>query len=709
MPSLVIGADTTSMQVATPRGKHAGPAAVVAHTAKNIRPILKTSAQVLGKRRMSDDEDTMDELNTDALSGARKRQKVEFDLNNIEVHEIGVRTVDEIKTEIRKALEGHERGDDEEYDILKDTLSGKQVLRHDDIEDGDPSIPEKRRQELKIYLVALASFAPQLGRSSSGLVKSVLQCEWLGRDDQFAKIYVQFLAALVSAQGSCLNPVLTMIVDKFSAARVSDWSVPNFPPVNKQLVQRRLHLALQYLLSVFPAAKTVLGHVVAQKYPFHDDSKRMHLAYVDNMLRLREYAPSLKNEIMDLIVSRLVKIDVEMQMDLEDMDDRVTAMVAMALKSSQENNLEDADDDDDSDAESVDSEESEEDNEYARVKTAKESIEKMDYILDALFRLYTPHFADPDSDDAMDVFTDLLGEFSHIILPNLKSRHTQFLIFHFGQQSEQLMDAFCGTCINIAFESSRPPVLQQAASAYLASFVARGAHVPGHIVVKIFEVLGFHLDQMRTNYEATCRGPDVRRYAPFYSLMQALMYIYCFRWQDLVRSVPEDVDRDDLASYLDQDLEWEPEIREVLRRNIYSKLNPLKVCSPAIVEQFAKLAHRFRFLYVYPLLESNKRVRLSQFSAGAYSSGNALRDLAFDLNDESWQQLDSYFPFDPYQLPVSKHWVEGDYLPWRSITGLDDDDDDDDDDVDSDNEDDLDEENGIEEDTATDDEEGVDN
>jgi len=707
MPTLLVDPDIIPMQAATPREKHVGKAAILGLTTKSIRPILKTPSQVLGKRRMSD-EDAMDEVNPDASGGARKRQKVEFNLNNIEVHEVGVRTVEEIKTEIRKALEGHERADDEEYDILKDTLSGKQVLRHDDLEDGDMSIPEKRRLELKIYLVALASFAPQLGRSNHGLVKSVLQCEWLGRDDQFAKIYVQFLAALVSAQGACLNPVLTMIVDKFSASRVSDWSVPNFPPVSKQVVQRRLHLALQYLLSVFPAAKTTLGAVVAQKYPFHDDSKRMHLAYVDNMLRLREYAPSLKNEIMDLIVSRLVKIDVEMQMDLEDMDDRVTAMVAMALKSSQENNLEDGDDDDDSDAESVDSEESEEDNEYARVKVAKESIEKMDYILDALFRLYAPHFANPDSDDAMDVFTDLLGEFSHIILPNLKSRHTQFLIFHFGQQSEQLMDAFCGTCINIAFESSRPPVLQQAASAYLASFVARGAHVPGHIVVKIFEVLGFHLDQMRSTYEATCRGPDVRRYAPFYSLMQALMYIFCFRWQDLIRSVPEDVDKDDLSSYLDHELEWEPEIKDLLRRSILSPLNPLKVCSPAIVEQFVKLAHRFRFMYLYPKLEANKRVRLSQFAAGAYSSGSGLRDLAFDLNDDSWQQLDSYFPFDPYQLPVSKHWVEGDYLPWRTVPGLDEDDDDDDD-SDSDNENELSDDDEIEEDTATDDEEGVDN
>ncbi|KAK7755202.1 DNA independent RNA polymerase I transcription factor [Diatrype stigma] len=663
-----------------------------------------TTSVIPSTKRTSDDAALDDDSPDDGSQGHRKRQKVEFDLNNIEIHEIGTRSVEEVKQEIRKALDDHARGEDEEYDMLKETLSGKQKFIYDDEDDeADSTLPEKRRQELKVYLVALSSFTPRLGRSTAGLIKSVLQCQWIGRDEQFAKIYTQFLASLVSAQGSCLTQVLATIVEKFSYSRPSDWAVTAFPPVTREVAQARIHFALRYLLRIFPAAKSVLAHLISSKYPYHDDSKRMHIAYVRNLLRLREYSPALKNDITDLIISRLVKIDMEMQMDLEDMDDRLTTMVAMALRSTQpDGNQDEEGSDDDDDNESVSSVESEDD-ELTRVKTAKESFEKMDFILDALFELYTPYFRDPRSDEAMEVFGDLLSEFSNIILPNLKSRHTQFLVFHFGQQSEELVDAFCGTCINIAFESQRPPVLQQAASAYLASFVARGAHVPGHIVIKIFEVLGFHLDQMRTLYETSCRGPDVRRYAPFYALMQALMYIFCFRWQDLISSVPEDVDKDDPSSYLDQEIEWESEVKDIMRRNIYSKLNPLKVCSPVIVEQFANLAHRFRFMYVYPLLESNKRVRLSQYSAGAYSSGGALRDLSFDMNDESWQQLDSYFPFDPYQLPISKRWVEEDYLPWRSIPGLstEDDDESDEDGLGEDDE-------QLEEDTATEEEPGED-
>ncbi|KAK8048880.1 RNA polymerase I specific transcription initiation factor RRN3 [Apiospora phragmitis] len=623
-----------------------------AKTATPLKPILKSTSSLLGKRKGLEDDNLPSEgSSTDSPQSPRKRQRVEFDMN-LEIHEVGARTVEEIKKEIWKALEGHAHGDDEDYDVLKETVAGRQRLfdvDDNDDEELDKTLPERRRQELKGYMVALTGFVPRLGRSASGLVKSVLRCQWLGRDDQFATVYTQFLGALVSAQGSYLNLVLEMLVDKFSNSRPADWAVPDFPAVTRERMQDRLHQAVRYLLRVFPAANVVLGQVIVSKFPYHDESSRVHLAYVDNLLRLRKYASQLQTDITDLITNRLVHIDVKMQMDMDDLDDRLTAMVLMALRSAQASGELPADDDDESDAESVDSDD--EEDEFNQIKSVKESIEKLDVTLDRLFKLYTPYFEDPDSTEAL------------------------------INQSETLLDLFCGTLINTAFESNRPLVLRQAASAYLASFVARGAMVP---------------DKMRSTYEVNCRGPDVRRYAPFYSLMQALMYIFCFRWKDLIQEVPEDVDEDELSSYLDQDITWIPDVKEVLRRNIYSKLNPLKVCSPAIVEQFAPLAHRLRFMYVYPLIEANKRLRLSQFVSTAYANGGALRESGLDLNDESWQQLDSYFPFDPYQLPTSKHWVEGDYLPWRNIPGLNPDEED------SDEEEVVEED--IDEDTATDDE-----
>lgn len=71
-------------------------------------------------------------------------------------------------------------------------------------------------------------------------------------------------------------------------------------------------------------------------------------------------------------------------------------------------------------------------------------------------------------------------------------------------------------------------------------------------------------------------------------------------------------------------------------------------------------------------------------------------------DDDQGSQLDAYFPFDPYQLARSKRWLEDDYVVWRGVPGLDDQEDDDMDDTDSRGGDEDDEIDGDEVDTETD-------
>ena len=37
---------------------------------------------------------------------------------------------------------------------------------------------------------------------------------------------------------------------------------------------------------------------------------------------------------------------------------------------------------------------------------------------------------------------------------------------------------------------------------------------------------------------------------------------------------------------------------------------------------------------------------------------------------DAHHQLEPYFPFDPYHLPISKRWVEGDYNEWKLPQGM---------------------------------------
>ncbi|KAF4123446.1 hypothetical protein GMORB2_6147 [Geosmithia morbida] len=684
-----------------------------------VKSILKPPS-ILGRRTaedagFDDDPETMAAASSPSMESPTKRRKVLFDEVHNKTYEVGNRTMDEIKREVREALEEHRRGNDGPYDSLKELFSNDRQRYLPPVagEDDDTLKP----QELRAYVMALTSCMPMLkDKECNGLVKTILQCSWLGRDDEFLRVYTYFLAALISAQGTYLLPVLSMMVENFKISRSSAWTVADFPSVSRDAMRARLHRALRHLLQIFPAAGSVLESLLGSKFPFPDDPLRTHMAYVYNIIRVQEYAPALREEVLDLILDRVVKLDAQMQLDLEDVDDDLTAAVMYSLQENGgargpatqwEGDEDGGDDGDDSDAESVDSDDVDYDEEAARIRAIKDNVEKMDAMLDTLFAYHSVSItANPGSDRAYAAFTTILREFEHLVLPTYKSRHTQFLAFHFAQMHERLTDAFCGQMIQVAFDQNTAGVVRQACIAYLASFVARGAHVPRKDVQEIFELVVVHMNQYRDRHEAACRGPDIKRFGIFYTLAQAAMYIFCFRWQDLVVSVPESVEPDDPTSYLGQDLEWYGTTRRDLSIHIFGKFNPLKVCAPVIVDEFAKLAHRLNFAYVYPLVEANKRLRLTQYVTTSYATGGALRDAGVDSSgDESLHRLDPYFPFDPYQLPVSKRWLEGDYVHWRALPGLnaeDGRDDSSDGDGDGGDDDDDEDDAGLEEATATD-------
>ena len=478
-------------------------------------------------------------------------------------------------------------------------------------------------------------------------------------------------------------------------------------------MRQRLHLGLRYLLGLFPGARSIILRLISEKFPDSQDSKKVHVAYVDNLLRLREYSPDPR-DILELIISHAVKLDVEMQLNLEDMNDDTTAAVMLQLSiPDASGGVEDGgSDDDESDTEPVSDTASDADEEEERITSIKDHIQKLDFLLDTLFATYGPCFSDPDSPEAISCYEDILSDFSNVVLPTYKSRHCQFLAFFFAQKSKRLTEMFVGTLFNIAFESTRPGIVKQSAVAYLSSFVARGARVASEQVRTIANTLLNYMDYHRANYEPDCRGPDLARYSQFYSLSQGLLYLFCFRWRDLVDlelSSPT-VNHDDPASFLGQDLEWIDGLRSRLQSNIYSKLNPLKVCSPVIVSEFSRLAHQLNLMYVYPRLESNKSIHLSQFVTGSYSVGGALRDTGYDAEDAKWTHLDPYCPFDPYQLPLSRRRIDEaeTYIPWASVSGFNrdaEDSDDDDSDAEEEGEDDLDD---VEDGTTTDEEDNYD-
>ena len=97
-------------------------------------------------------------------------------------------------------------------------------------------------------------------------------------------------------------------------------------------------------------------------------------------------------------------------------------------------------------------------------------------------------------------------------------------------------------------------------------------------------------------------------------------------------------------------------------------------CAPNVVMQFARVAHATDFIYCYPILEANKRS-----SDGDPSQRTPARQIF--VPPQTNTELNTFFPFDPYKLPKSSHYIDGVYREWSAVA-IDDDDDDEDEDED---------------------------
>ena len=104
--------------------------------------------------------------------------------------------------------------------------------------------------------------------------------------------------------------------------------------------------------------------------------------------------------------------------------------------------------------------------------------------------------------------------------------------------------------------------------------------------------------------------------------------------------------------------------------------------------QFAHVAHATDFIYCYTILEVNKRAEHGSRSGTAYVTPPHHRQSdapTTKINPSMFllpvsEELNTFFPFDPYRLPKSNAFIQGVYREWSSVTIGDEDDDDDDDD-----------------------------
>lgn len=170
----------------------------------------------------------------------------------------------------------------------------------------------------------------------------------------------------------------------------------------------------------------------------------------------------------------------------------------------------------------------------------------------------------------LSLFRTLLDIFDRTLLRTFKTRHTQFLLFYLCSLDLASSDHFIGVLLGRAvFETEAPAVTRVAAAGYIASFVARASFVDAGMTRKVVRLLCEFLE-VQMDAQATGKATGSQHLPVFYAVAQAVFYIFCFRWKDLL----DEVDEDDIV--LEPGRRWMMGL-ETLKRAVSSSFNPLKV------------------------------------------------------------------------------------------------------------------------------------
>lgn len=528
-----------------------------------------------------------------------------------------------------------------------------------------PTAPDATSSaQLQHLLVALTHQISLLDGHSISLVKTIISMNWLGRSMTFVQVYTRFLGGLVSSHAEYSTMVIQMLVQHMTLLHHSLGRIPNHVDVSRDEMYSRVHAALSYVLELVPFAKESLIAVVVAEFPHKSEKVLAQTVYIENLLKMTTYVPSIEGMTLGVIIEKIISIDVEIQVDLDDLEPEDGDAITDGAES-----VDGVDSEDDQAVELTYLNEDEVIEEFEApnmtVQIINENIRKLDSVLAILFEHLERKFSNlpkytemphPRFALAEMTFESLLRALDNTILKTYQSRYTQFILFWSSQMHPDFTELFLGVILERALDSTRPSTHRMIAASYIGSFTARAATLDRITIRMLTGMISRWLNAFLDGKEGerTSSRDAVKRFGIFYAMIQALFYVFCFRWRELsglTDAVPEEVASPGGT--------WMPGLQRTIERAIYHRaLNPLKYCNSAIIEQFAKVSHHLDFVFCGTIIQANKRT--SQNGVG---------------------EIDSYFPFDPYGLTRSRSFVDKVYQPWTPIPGMEEDDDDDDSDM----------------------------
>ncbi|GME89030.1 binding protein [[Candida] boidinii] len=519
-------------------------------------------------------------------------------------------------------------------------------------------------------------------------------------NQKFVKVYTTFLSVLVSGIPKFWNDVTDKLIKDFGKKS-------NLPII---------HDTLNYIIGIMPTSVNSLPALLSKNFPHKQTSKYELTNYVKNLLELTKYCEEVRTPVWSIIMDNCIKLDVELQNELDEIDDEDLNEALDKEENDQEVNeseeeeeeeevaeSEDDDSEDEADAEKYanddttanysdegedDEDEDEEDEinlttiegeeEYdVELQKVSDLSGKLDSILSILMKCTSEKFTTEnlESGNGVGLFNTLLSLFKSHVLPTHYTRCIQYLLFHAAQQKRELTETFLFMLIDSVFDQSEMTSNRIKAMQYISSFIARAKTIEKD---QLLAVISFFINwcesfiNQRESEINDGRG-GMERFKMLYSVFQGLLYIVCFRYEELKTNN-----------------EWDLSLDRFFQRIIISKFNPLKYCNETVVLIFARISQQTDLCYCFSIIEQNKRERLSGIKgprntperkrssspvSSKTSSSSSSSSVSMSIttstshsfsSKQEFLDLEAYFPFDPLMLKKSKKIINENYIEWTS-------------------------------------------
>jgi len=263
---------------------------------------------------------------------------------------------------------------------------------------------------------------------------------------------------------------------------------------------------------------------------------------------------------------------------------------------------------------------------------AADMATKLDALMDILFTFVGTE-AQKGEKHREQLFLILMQLFDAFIIKTYKSKYIQFLLFYICSTDIGFIHTYVHYLVEKLMDVGHHSLTRSTCVAYLGSFLARSIMVPPLLIQDTLRILGGWVYRYASQHMDAV--PDAEMHRLFYAVCQAIFYVFCFKYQELSLGTPE-------GNAFFQSLG----IDDIIQ----SRLNPLKLCAATVVAEFVKITvNLFGLLPSYSIVvEHNKSIVLPTKSV--YGNAN---------------QLDSFFPFDPYLLRHSSKHINSIYQTWN--------------------------------------------